>query len=146
MFPPIRKARPPNIRFSVTSGSPATSSRMRFARASSYAMAGNMVAQPQEWCNSDAFWTDDRRRWRPIHVQRSAGANRLLGRTLPQELRQRSCGDERGSAHHAAGVLVNSHQPDRSWRPANLLEALGMLHRVFEPGELRDDHAFVVDD
>jgi peptidoglycan/LPS O-acetylase OafA/YrhL len=35
MWPATRNAKPPNIRFSVTSGSPAISSRMRFARSSS---------------------------------------------------------------------------------------------------------------
>src|SRR6478752_291314 len=38
MLPPIRKASPPNICFSVSSCSPATSSRIRSASASSYAM------------------------------------------------------------------------------------------------------------
>src|SRR4051812_269843 len=39
MLPPIRKASPPNIFFSTTPSSAASSSRMRFARSSSYAMA-----------------------------------------------------------------------------------------------------------
>src|SRR3954447_8833624 len=37
MLPPTRKARPPNIFFSETSGAPAINSRMRLARSSSYA-------------------------------------------------------------------------------------------------------------
>src|SRR3954447_5234915 len=39
MLPPIRNASPPNIFFSTTPSSSASSSRMRFARSSSYAMA-----------------------------------------------------------------------------------------------------------
>src|SRR5690242_8195508 len=39
MLPPIRNARPPNIRISVTPGSPAISLRMQLARSSSYAMS-----------------------------------------------------------------------------------------------------------
>src|SRR4051812_8264845 len=39
MLPPIRNASPPNMRCSVRSGSDAISSRMRFARSSSYAIA-----------------------------------------------------------------------------------------------------------
>jgi hypothetical protein len=35
MLPPIRKARPPNMAFSVTPGSSRTSARMRLARSSS---------------------------------------------------------------------------------------------------------------
>src|SRR4051794_36543121 len=38
MFPPTRNARPPNIFFSVTPFSVASSSRIRFARSSSYAI------------------------------------------------------------------------------------------------------------
>src|ERR1700684_4131153 len=37
MLPPIRKARPPNMRFSVSAFSPRISSRIRAARISSYA-------------------------------------------------------------------------------------------------------------
>src|SRR4051794_22375891 len=51
MLPSIRKASPPNIRISVTFGSPDMSSRMRLARSSSYAMAtsfrSSLFAGPQ---------------------------------------------------------------------------------------------------
>src|SRR5690349_15542615 len=44
MLPPIRKARPPNIFFSLSPGSPSTRSRMRPASTSSYAMFGEYDA------------------------------------------------------------------------------------------------------
>src|SRR4051794_9235229 len=48
MLPPIRNARPPNIFFSVTPDSAATSSRIRFARSSSYAIALLADEPPEE--------------------------------------------------------------------------------------------------
>lgn len=44
MFPATRKAKPPNIDRSVTSGSAAINSRMRWARSSSYAIASRSYA------------------------------------------------------------------------------------------------------
>src|SRR5439155_914105 len=48
MLPPTRNARPPNIRCSVRSGSPAISSRIQLARSSSYATSADERGEPAE--------------------------------------------------------------------------------------------------
>src|SRR3954471_4614146 len=116
MFPPIRNASPPNIRFSVRSGSAAISSRMRFARSSSYAI----VATPSGLCRRSLLHP----------LAQSAGQLRRLERRAEQlalaENRARDQGARdpvRRATHHldpVAGpdVALLDHAQVGAWPPA----------------------------